>query len=116
MKSEEDNYIRRMQEMLKNKGKYTNTLYIYTLYFFSVLIYSQRLVIRISLQIRVLQEFNKVQLCMSRMAGLIRSYVYWPTMDLNIENCVKSCREGNANRRTANVAYYYLIVVDSGAK
>lgn len=29
MKSEEDNYIRRMQEMFKNKGKYTNTIILF---------------------------------------------------------------------------------------
>ena len=29
---------------------------------------------------------------MSRMEALMQSYVYWPGMDKNIENMVKSCK------------------------
>lgn len=57
-----------------------------------VLMYAERIVITALLQRRMLNEFHIGHLGIFRMKFLMRCYIYWPKMDQDIENLVKSCR------------------------
>lgn len=54
-----------------------------------MLIYADRVVILRVLQKRVLKEFHMGHPGTSRMKSLMRSYVYWPRMDQNIQDMIK---------------------------
>lgn len=51
-----------------------------------------RVVIPISLRSKILYELHNTHLSMVKMKTLARSYVWWPKMDKDIEDLVKSCR------------------------
>ena len=55
-----------------------------------VLRYSEWVVIPTTLKRRILKDFYAGHPGITRMKSLIRSYVYWPSMDKDIENIVKS--------------------------
>ena len=57
-----------------------------------VLIYSERVVVPLSLQICILKEFHAGHPGISRMKSLMRRYVYWHSMDRDIGSFVKSCK------------------------
>nr|CDJ97492.1 Integrase domain containing protein [Haemonchus contortus] len=57
----------------------------------SCLLTSNRLVIPNSLQRRVLQVPHTAHLGQTRMKMLARSYVYWPSMEADIEKLVRDC-------------------------
>ncbi|PIO68447.1 integrase core domain protein [Teladorsagia circumcincta] len=57
----------------------------------SCLLTSSRLVIPKSLQCRVLQSLHKAHPGQTRMKMLARSYVYWPSMDTDIDTLVRNC-------------------------
>nr|CDJ81316.1 RNA-directed DNA polymerase (reverse transcriptase) and Integrase domain containing protein [Haemonchus contortus] len=57
----------------------------------SCLLTSNRLVIPKSLQRRVLQALHKAHPGQTRMKMLARSYVYWPSMEADIEKLVRNC-------------------------
>ncbi|PIO76518.1 integrase core domain protein [Teladorsagia circumcincta] len=57
----------------------------------SCLLTSSRLVIPKSLQRRVLQSLHKAHPGQARMKMLARSYVYWPSMDTDIDTLVRNC-------------------------
>nr|CDJ82258.1 RNA-directed DNA polymerase (reverse transcriptase) and Integrase domain containing protein [Haemonchus contortus] len=57
----------------------------------SCLLTSNRLVIPKSLQRRVLQVLHKAHPGQTRMKMLARSYVYWPSMEEDIEKLVRNC-------------------------
>lgn len=58
----------------------------------NVLMYAERIVIPALLQKRMLKEFHVGHPGISRMKSLMRCYTYWPKMDKDFENLVKSCR------------------------
>ena len=105
-----------------------------------VLMYSDRVVVPKILQKKILRDFHIGHPGISRMKSLMRSYVYWPKMDSDIESTVKSCK-GRALAAKAPAVkispwpktdqpwsrihvdfagpldgFYYLIVVDSFTK
>ncbi|CAH8629145.1 unnamed protein product [Dicrocoelium dendriticum] len=55
------------------------------------LLFSDRVVIPHILQERVLRQFHTGHPGMNRMKSLVRSYVYWPYMDSQIESLTKNC-------------------------
>uniref|UniRef100_A0A7I4YVX2 RNA-directed DNA polymerase n=1 Tax=Haemonchus contortus TaxID=6289 RepID=A0A7I4YVX2_HAECO len=57
----------------------------------SCLLTSNRLVIPKSLQRRVLQALHKAHPGQTRMKMLARSYVYWPSIEADIEKLVRNC-------------------------
>ncbi|PIO54818.1 integrase core domain protein, partial [Teladorsagia circumcincta] len=57
----------------------------------SCLLTSSRLVIPKSLQRRVLYSLHKAHPGQTRMKMLARSYVYWPSMDTDIDTLVRNC-------------------------
>lgn len=82
MKYTQGNYIRKIKEMLKYQQNENTNSSIISLYD-DVLMY---------LQVQVLQKFHSRHLEKLRMKALMKSYIYWPTMERNIENCIKPCR------------------------
>ena len=57
-----------------------------------VLMYSERVLVLLLLQKRILKEFHTGHPGISRMKSLMRSYVYWSSMDRDIDSLVKSCK------------------------
>ncbi|CAI2738976.1 unnamed protein product [Dicrocoelium dendriticum] len=55
------------------------------------LMLADRVVIPTKLQRRVLSQFHEGHPGISRMKSIARSYAYWPFMDQDIENVVRSC-------------------------
>eukprot|EP00106_Octopus_bimaculoides_P020740 XP_014788182.1 PREDICTED: uncharacterized protein K02A2.6-like [Octopus bimaculoides] len=91
MVSADDNHITRMKKLLNNKQNKNTNSNNFSLRD-DVLMYAQRVVVPTALQKQVLREFHSGYPRMSRMKALMKSYVYWPSMHGDIENCVKSCR------------------------
>ena len=56
------------------------------------LLWGIRVVIPAKLQAKVLHELHSSHAGMSRMKSLARSYLWWPKVDKDIEELVKSCR------------------------
>ena len=75
----------------KNKSKSSTESEVYSISN-DILMYSKRVVVLLSLQKQILKEFHIEHPCISRMKRLMRSYVYWRSMDRDIENLVKSCK------------------------
>ena len=57
-----------------------------------ILMHGERVVIPAVLTKKILRDFHAGRLGMSRTKALMRSYVYWPSMDKDFENMVKSFR------------------------
>ena len=55
------------------------------------LLWGNRVVVPHKLRAKVIQEVHPNHPGMSRMKAVARSYVWWPGMDRDVENCVKSC-------------------------
>ena len=55
------------------------------------LLWGNRVVVPHKLRAKVIQEVHANHPGMSRMKAVARSYVWWPGMDSDVENCVKSC-------------------------
>ena len=56
-----------------------------------ILLFAERVVVPVELQNRVLKQFHYVHQGIIRMKVLARGYVYWPKMDKQLEEPVKSC-------------------------
>ena len=106
----------------------------------NVLLYSERTVIQKILQNRILRYFHTGHLGIDRMKSLMRSYVNWPKMDIDltdmIEKCKRMCLSGKSTPTTFKPwpkteqpwsrihvdfadpleDFYYLIVVDNYSK
>ena len=54
--------------------------------------YSERVLVLLLVQKRILKEFHIGHPGISRMKSLMRSYVYWSSMDRDIESLVMSCK------------------------
>lgn len=75
--------------------------------------HAQRLAIPTEVQKQILQECYSRHLGMSRMKILMRSYVYCPIMDRDIENCVKSCKGYALAAKASPVKYQSQPEADS---
>ncbi|KFD53294.1 hypothetical protein M513_05775 [Trichuris suis] len=56
------------------------------------LMYGERVVIPSTLQRRVLRQLHEGHPGVSRMKAIARSHAYWPKIDSDIENLVRSCK------------------------
>ena len=105
-----------------------------------MLLYSERVTIPKTLQKRMLKDFHLGHPSTNKTKSLIRSFIYWPSMDQDITNMVKTCKgcalaakapplthkpwpkfEQPWSRIDIDHAgpledFYYLIVVDSYSK
>lgn len=88
---EKDNCIMKIKKQLRFKGKNTTGNNAFSLCN-NVLMYVERIVIPASLQRHMLKEFHIEYPGIFRMKSLMRCYTYWPKMDQDIKNLVKSCR------------------------
>lgn len=58
---------------------------------YDCIMWGHRVVIPTKLRQQILQEFHKSHLGMVKTKMLARSYVWWPNMDLEIENLIRKC-------------------------
>lgn len=58
-----------------------------------VLIWGHRVVIPSSMQKTILNELHKTHMGIVKTKSLARSYVWWPSMDTDIENLINSCKQ-----------------------
>ena len=58
----------------------------------NVLLYSERVTIPRTLQKRILKDLHMGHPGTNRMKSLMRSFIYWPSMDQDITNMVKTCK------------------------
>lgn len=75
----------------ENKKRYLNSRYLFSIYD-GVMLWAARIVMPISSQKQVLNDFLIVQPGSSHIKSLMRSYVYWLNMDTVIEELVKPSR------------------------
>ena len=86
-KALDDNFIVEMKKKLKDMSTTEPKLYSICN---DVLMYSDRVVVPLSLQNQILKEFHSGHPSISRMKSLTRSYVYWHNMDGDIKSLVKA--------------------------
>ena len=104
------------------------------------LMYAVRVVMPRVLQKRMLKEFHMGHPGMCRMKSLMRSYIYWPRMDQDIEKIIRECKGCQLAAKAPPIktqpwsktdtpwtrinidyagplnGYYYLVMVDSFSK
>ena len=68
------------------------------------LLWGTRVIIPKVLQSRLLQELHFTHPGVVKMKLLARSYMWWPKIDCNIEEIVKTCKECTAQRSLPPVA------------
>lgn len=93
-KSENDKFIAKIKEMLKvkvNKNRYNSNVNHCSLCY-NVLKCTRKVVVAAAPKKHVLMEFHKGHLGISRRKSVRRGYMYWLTMDHDIEQGMKSCR------------------------
>ena len=83
-----DEFIKTTKQKL-SRGDVTSDIYSVC---DDVLLYSERVTILKTLQIRILKDFHMGHPGTNRMKSLMRSFVYWPSMDQDITNMVKTCK------------------------
>ena len=131
-----DEFIKTTKQKL-SRGGVTSDIYSVC---DDVLLYSERVAIPKTLQKRISKDFHMGHPGTNRMKSLMRTFVYWPSMDQDITNMVKTCKgcalaakappithktwpksERPWSRIYIDYAgpledFYYLIVVDSYSK
>lgn len=105
------------------------------------LMFGDRVVIPLKFRKRIIRQLHRGHPGMDRMKSLARSFVYWPNIDDDVEDCVRhcsSCAEATkAPRKTLLESwplptkpwervhidyagpidgYYYLVIVDAYSK
>ena len=68
------------------------------------LLWGLRVLVPQKLQVQVLEELHQGHPGASRMKALARSYVWWPGLDLDLENLAKSCLQGQEVKVSPPVA------------
>ena len=135
-----DEYIMNMSKQVKGNEKNKKLKVSPFSICDETLMYVQRVVIPCVLRKKVLKEFHLGHPDISRMKSLMRSYMYWPKMDQDIENLVRYCKGCQLAAKSPPVRtqpwpkmdilwslihmdyagplnrYYYLVIVDSYSK
>ena len=88
-KTKFDEFINPTKKELMNQKVKTNNIFSTCN---GILVYGEQVVIPAVLTKIILKDFHTTHPGMSRIKALMRSYVYWPGMDKDIENMVKSCK------------------------
>ena len=70
-----------------------------------ILIYGERVVIPAVLTKKIFTDFYTGHPGRSRMKSLMRSYVYWPRKDKDVENMVKSCKSFASVAKVAPIKF-----------
>ena len=87
--AQEDEFISAIKQKIADKNQQIAD--IFSLYD-NVLLYGERVVIPKTIQKMILKDFHAGHPGKNRMKSLIRSYVYWPKIDLDISNMVDACK------------------------
>ena len=87
-KTKFDQFINQTKKELMNKKVKTNIFFMCN----GILMYGEWVIITTVLTKKNLKDFHTRHPGMNRIKALMRSYVYWPGMDKDIENMVKSCK------------------------
>ena len=135
--AQEDEFISATKQKIADKNQQIAD--IFSLYD-NVLSYGERVVIPKTLQKQILKDFHAGHPGKNRRKSLMRSFVYWTKMDLDISNMVDACKGFALVAKAPPIAYkpwpktdqpwsrihvdfvglmedvYYLIVVDSYTK
>ena len=101
-KTKFDKFINQTKKELMNQKVKTNNIFSTCN---SILMYRERVVIPAVLKKKILKDFHTGHLGMSRMKALVRSYVYWPGMDKDIENMVKSCKSCSSVAKASPIKF-----------
>ena len=88
-KTKFDKFINQTKKESMNQKVKTNNIFSTRN---SILMYGKQVVIPSVLTKKILKDFHTEYPGMGRMKALMRSYVYWPGMDKDIENMAKSCK------------------------
>ena len=84
-----DEFIRQTKTKICEKDQQTSDIFSLCN---EVLLYSEWVVIPTTLQKRTRKNFHASHPGITRMKSLMQCYVYWPNMDKDIENIIKSCK------------------------
>ena len=87
-----DEYIINMNKQVKGNEKNKKLKVLPFSICDETLMYAQRVVIPHVLRKKVLKEFHLGHPGISRMKSLMKSYMYWPKMDQDIEDLVRHCK------------------------
>ena len=68
------------------------------------IVWGKRVVVPEKLRQTVLQELHEAHPGMCRMKALVRSYIWWPKMDSDIEDRVRGCRDCQVNQNKPETA------------
>ena len=136
-KAQEDEFISATKQKIEDKNQQIADIFSLC---DNVLLYSERVVIPKTLQKWILKDFHACHWGKNRMKSLMRSYMYWPKMDLDISNMVDACKGCALVAKAPPITYkpwpktnqpwsrihmdftgpmednFYLIVVDSYTK
>ena len=88
LKEKNDIFIRKVKEVVTSK-KYKTSSPAYSICD-EVLLYAGRVMMPVVLQKRILKEFHQGHPGIGCMKALMRSYTYWPNIDKDIEQVVKT--------------------------
>ena len=83
-----DKFIKTTKQKL-SRGDVTSDIYSVC---DDVLLYIERVTILKTLQKRILKDFHMGHPGTNRMKSLMRSFVYWPSIDQDITSMVKTCK------------------------
>ena len=87
--AQEDEFIRATKQKIVDKNQQIADVFSLC---DNVLLYGERVVIPKTSQKRILKDFHAGHSGKNRMKSLMRSYVYWPKMDLDISDMVDTCK------------------------
>lgn len=134
--AEEDSFIKETKQKIQSDESAAEVYSMCN----EVLLYRERVVIPATLRKKILKDFHTGHPGATRMKSLMRSYVYWKSMDTDIESMVKSCKGCALAAKAPPIQFspwpkadhpwsrihvdfagplegnYYLIVVDSFSK
>ena len=98
-----DKFINQTKKELMNQKVKTNNIFSTCN---GILMYGERVVIPAVFTKKILKYFHIGLPGMSRMKAPMRSYVYWPGMNKDIENMVKSCKSCASVAKEPPIKFY----------
>ena len=101
----EDDFIHEIKQKIASKDNSISDVYSLC---DSILLYCDRVVIPKKLQIQILKDFHTGHPGKNRMKSLMRSYIYWPTMEKDIIDMINACRGMHLGGQSASYHFQTL--------
>ena len=76
-----------------------------------ILLFAECVVVPVELQNRVLKQFHYRHQGINRMKALARGYVYWPNMDKQLDELVKSCTKCQLVAKSPRKTKFYSLPI-----